>query len=316
MELLVNDLSIAGQFADLATFQGAINRIMTMRVVAKEFGHELYCHKNIAHAQVTQNLSMPQAIQTFERNKQQAIMQWLTRHGPFWEDSRFHSSDDYLMCNGEIVTDTAVGEAAYCSFHGNQRDLVSLTPSSWGFSPIAVDWISDEKVRSLAVINYCEEEELRSSLRAVSPPILSWAQLEEISKKRFTDLTFAIDSFESLYGHPFVPSASRQILTLLETLNRFKCCFDNNGVRTKEGDQIYQDHFTGKEAWFTDSSSSEKHEFNTELKFKHPELDGESLLCSWHGKVNTPKIRIHFSWPVRSDESLYVVYVGPKKTKR
>lgn len=316
MELLVNDLSIVGQFADLATFQGAIDRVMVMRVIAKQFGHELYCHKNIARAQVTQNLSMPQAIQAFERNKQQAIMQWLTRHGPFWEDSQLHSPDDYLECNGEIVTETAVGEAAFCSHHGVQRQLISMTPSSWEFSPITVNWVSDDKIRSFAVINYWEEEELKSSLRAASTPISSWEQLEEVARKRFTDLTFSIDSFEFLYGHPFVSSASRQILTRLEVLNRFKCCFDDNGVRTEEGEQIYQNHFTGNEAWFTDSSSSEKNEFNTELTFKHPELEGKFLFCSWHGKVNTPKIRIHFSWPVRSDESLYVVYVGPKITKR
>jgi len=316
VELLVNDLSIAGQFADLVTFQGAIDRVMAMRVIAKQFGHELYCHKNIARAQVTQNLSMPQAIQAFERNKQQAIMQWLTRHGPFWEESRLHSPDDYLECNGEIVTETAVGEAAFCSHHGVQRHLISMTPSSWEFSPITVDWVSDGKIRSFAVINYWEEAELKSSLRAASAPISSWKQLEEVVRKRFTDLTFSIDSFELLYGHPFVPSASRQILTLLETLNRFKHCFDEDGVRTEEGDQIYQNHFTGNEAWFTDSSSSEKNEFNTKLTFKHPELDGKILFCSWHGKVNTPKIRIHFSWPVRSDEPLYVVYVGPKITKR
>jgi hypothetical protein len=316
VELLVNDLSIVGQFADLATFQGAIDRVMVMRVIAKQFGYELYCHKNIARAQVTQNLSMPQAIQAFERNKQQAIMQWLTRHGPFWEDSQLHSPDDYLECNGEIVTETAVGEAAFCSHHGVQRHLISMTPSSWEFSPITVNWVSDDKIRSFAVINYWEEEELKSSLRAASTPISSWEQLEEVARKRFTDLTFSIDSFEFLYGHPFVPSASRQIFTRLEVLNRFKCCFDDNGVRTEEGEQIYQNHFTGNEAWFTDSSSSEKNEFNTELTFKHPELEGKFLFCSWHGKVNTPKIRIHFSWPVRPDESLYVVYVGPKITKR
>lgn len=83
---------------------------------------------------------MPQAIQGFELEQRRAVMQWLTRLGPFWEDVRTHGPDDYLECDGKIVTDTALGEAAFSCLHGADRRLVSLTPSSWDFSPISVSW--------------------------------------------------------------------------------------------------------------------------------------------------------------------------------
>ena len=67
-------------------------------------------------------------------------MQWLNHHGPFWEDVRQHGVNDWLEYNGTIVTDTAVGEAAYCLFHGVPRDLVSMEPSCWLTSPLSVDW--------------------------------------------------------------------------------------------------------------------------------------------------------------------------------
>ena len=35
-----------------------------------------------------------------------------------------------------------------------------------------------------------------------------------------------------------------------------------------------------------------------------------------HGKVKTPQIRIHFSWPITASTPLYVVYVGYKITKK
>jgi len=70
-----------------------------------------------------------------------------------------------------------------------------------------------------------------------------------------------------------------------------------------------------RKAWFSDSSDAEKNEFRTELTFKHPEIDGETLFCTMHDKVKTPQIRIHFSWPVRADAPLYVVYVGQNITK-
>jgi hypothetical protein len=42
----------------------------------------------------------------------------------------------------------------------------------------------------------------------------------------------------------------------------------------------------------------------------------EKIFCTWHGKVKTPQYRIHFSWPISAVAPLYVVYIGPKITKR
>ncbi len=102
----------------------------------------------------------------------------------------------------------------------------------------------------------------------------------------------------------------------LDTLNKSCGCFDEKGKRTAEGDQIYADHFTGEKAWFSDSSSREKNMFRPELTFRHPEQLDEYLFCPWHGKVKTPQIRIHFSWPIAANAPVYIVYVGPKITKR
>lgn len=318
MELLVNDLSIDGQFPDIPTFRSAIGRVMAMREIARQLGRDLHCHRNVAHAQVSQNLTMPQAIQTFGLDERRAVMQWLTRLGPFWEDARAHSPDDYLESNGEVVTETAVGEAAYCRLNGVDRQLVSFTPSAWEFSPVPVIWKSNssDDDRNIEVINHWTVDELEAALRAAPAPITSWEQLAMVSAARCPHLTFSTDSFEPLHGHPFVNGAAHRVIALLDTLNVFKCCFDERGQRTPKGQRLYQDHFTGDKAWFSDSSETEILAFRTELTFRHPDADGESLFCTWHGKVKTPQIRIHFSWPVHANEPLYVVYVGPKITKR
>ena len=136
MDLLFNDLSIHGQFPDVAAFRGAIGRVMAIREIARrQYGRELQCHRNVAHARVTRDSSMPQAIQSLSKAKRSALMQWLARSGPFWEDVDFrqHSSDDWLECKGEVVTDTVAGEAAYRLFHGIECCLVSMDPSSWVF---------------------------------------------------------------------------------------------------------------------------------------------------------------------------------------
>ncbi|MDI3461833.1 MAG: hypothetical protein OJF50_000654 [Nitrospira sp.] len=316
MEFLFNDLSIHGQFPDIPTFKEAIGRLMQIRKVAQTFGRDLHCHRSVAYSKVSRNLMLPQAMHAFGRDERQVVMQWLTRHGPFWDDARFHGSDDYLECNGAVVTDTAVGEAAFCCFHGIDRRLVSLTPSSWEFSPISVTLISNcGSNRNLSVINHWDLKELEAALRAAPMPVTSWEKLATVSKSRFKHLTFLEDSFEPLHGYPFVTGAANRVLALLDTLNQLKHSFNEHGERTLEGQRLYQEHFTGEKAWFSDSSQAEKHEFRKELTFRHPIASGEFLFCTWHGKVKTPQLRVHFSWPIRAKEPLYVVYVGPKITK-
>lgn len=323
MELLVNDLSIEGQFPDLNTFGGAINRVMIMREIARRFGHELHCHRNVAHAQVTLEMSMQQAIQTFDRNQRQSVIQWLTRQGPFWEDARGHSPDDYLECNGAVVTDTAVGEAAWNCMNSIERRLVSLTPSNWEYSPVHVDLVVDASDRkSVDVVNHWDLDTFENFLREAPAPLVSWGQMETLATARFNLLTFAVDAFAPLHGHPFVSGAAQRIVFILDTLNRFKSCFDDAGQRTPAGHEIYRDFFTGKKegggrgAIFTDSSDGEKTEFEAEMTFTHPADANKTIFCPWHGKVQTPQLRVHFSSPVRADEPLFVVYVGPKITKR
>lgn len=317
MDLLVNDLSIHEQFQDVSAFRDAVKRVMTMRQVARKFGRELHCHRNLTSARVGPKLILLQAIQGFTRDERRVLMQWLTQRGPFWEDMRLHRDDDYLECAGVVVTNTAVGEAAYCRFHGIDRCLVSFAPSSWTFSPVPVTWVTNgNDSKTTDVINHWEVERLEAELRAAPAPIESWAQLQTVAIPRFPNLTFLPTCFNPLQGCPFSKGASQRLLVLLGVLDRLKVCFDEHGAHTPEWNRIFQEHFTGDKAWFTDSSASEKRDFRAELTFRHPTKPNESLFCTWHGKVKTPQLRIHFSWPVRADEPLLVVYVGPKITKR
>lgn len=323
MEALVNDLSLHGQFADMASFRAAIERIMRMRATARTFGRSLLCHRNLAHAQITPNLTMPQAIQSFDTNARRVIMQWLTCQGPFWEDARDHGPDEYLECSGQVVTDTAVGEAAFRTCHGVDHQLVSLSPSSWSSSPLDVIWTChDGEPRHIQVQNHSTEQSFEAALQAAPTPIESWDTLAEVVMARCPGLTFSADCFHPLQGHPFVHAAAYRILALFNVLNQFKGCFGVMGERTEEGHRLYRDFFVdkggdgGNKAWFSDSSDGEKSEFKHELTFRHPVKEGDYLFCPWHGKVKSPQMRIHSSWPVRADEDLFVVYAGPKITKR
>ena len=314
MELLLNDLSIHEQFYDVAEFREAVGRILNMRRLARQFGRDLQCHRNTVNRRINPSTSVFEAVQTFTRDEKRLLLSWLTRHGPFWEDVVEHDPNDWLECGGNVVTDTAVGEAAYCLMVGIDRRLVSLSPSSWRYSPVPVTLVTNGRITT-KVSNWWEETELANALERAEPPITTWKQLEATSVARCKRLTFSKDSFAPLNGRPFVHGAAYRIISLLNILDRLMGCVDGSGRRTPEGNQILQDHFTGGNAWFTDSSDTEKRNFRNQLTFPNPDMPGSNLVCTWHGKIRTEVIRLHFSWPVPAGQPLYVVYVGPKLTK-
>ncbi|MBN2529921.1 MAG: hypothetical protein JXR76_26260 [Deltaproteobacteria bacterium] len=324
MQLLTNELSIHKQFHDISTFKMAIGRLMTLRAVAKEFGVEVYCNRNLVASHLNDTTSLQQGVASLDKNQQRAFMQWITFHGPFLDDIRSDDIDDeYLEYNDEPVTECAIGEAAWASYYGIAREVISLSPSNWEFSPIHVKWKKDDHDIMLPpVANYWDPETLKRTLSSKPSAIDSWETLEDIALARFTNLTFLQSAFSYLEGSPFSVSAAERIVILLDVLNKLKGCFDGGGRRTPEGHELYQKFFTGKKggggrgALFSDSSDGEKNDFRNQMTFAHPEEPQNPLFCPFHGKVQTPQMRIHFSYPITYIDPLYVAYVGPKITRR
>ena len=312
MDLLFNELSIHRQFPDVATFRIAIGRVMALRELARrQYGRNLQIHYGVANANVTPDLSMGQAVQHLSGNERSSLMQWLAQSGPFWEEFRQHHEDGWLECDGEVVTDTAVGEAAYRIYQDIECGLVSMDPSSWLRSPLSVEW--DRSTENVSVPNYWDAESLKTALNA-SSLLASWDDLKAAARGRCPDLTFSQNCFEPLRGRPFVPAAARALLSRLTVLQELKNHSNENGRRTPAGQEIYDNYFRGQ--WFSNSSDTERANFQQALTFPHPERAQSSLFCPWHGKVKTSQLRIHFSWPANAAAPLYVVYVGPKITKR
>jgi hypothetical protein len=144
----------------------------------------------------------------------------------------------------------------------------------------------------------------------------TWQDVFAVCQARFTNISFAPDTFLSLEGRPFVHGAAERIVARLTVLSRLMQCVDERGAYTPEGYQIELQYFRGPKADFSPSSDTEMRDFEKELTFRHPDRPDATLFCPMHAKIKAPQLRIHFSWPIRIQEKLYVVYVGPKITKR
>lgn len=323
MELLFNELSLHGQFESVDSFKSAINRLIKIKNVAQRYGRRVSCNQKIVQTQVTSNINFVKAVNlALNINERRALMQWLTRTGPFWGEDRIHTEDDWFEVDDQVVTDTSIGEAAARTQNGFVNALISLDPSTWLRSPIEVSYLeSDLNKNVIPILNYWDSIALETHLDSIPSQIESWQELENATTNRFKRLIFARESFHPLRSCPFVFSAAQRLLVLFDTLDRFAGAFNELGERTEEGQRIYQNFFTGKKgkggmgAVFSDSSEQEKTKFNGQLTFPHPLDKNEELFCPWHGKIQTPPLRFHFNFPIRYNEPVHVLYVGPKITK-
>ena len=143
MQLLANDQSIHGQFRDVSSFRQALAGLMDMRSTARRFGLEVHCHRALLAVEAQPGVPLQQTLGRLAESERRAAIGWMTRSGPFWDDLRRHGPDDWLECRREVVTDTAVGEAAFRVLHNSQCGLISIAPSAWEYSPVEVIWMRD-----------------------------------------------------------------------------------------------------------------------------------------------------------------------------
>lgn len=316
MQLLFNDASIAGQFADTASFCTALGRVMRIRNMARRFRCELQLARRVGTAQVTTTLKFLQAIQVLDRDKRGAVLQWVTKQGPFWDDNPQHSSNEYFECNDQCVTECAIAEAGFRSIRGAATDVASATPSDWTARSLRVRWMADAGVQEADIANYSTPEDIERVLASAPPELATWEDVGTFCQARCPALAFGEGAFHALQWVPFHPGAAARIVALCIVLEKMAAAFDDLGGRSTEGNDLYQTYFVGDKAWFSDSSDKEKRRFGADLTFPDARASGGDVFCPMHGKVKWPQIRLHFAWSFTRDERPYIAYVGPKITKQ
>ncbi len=321
MDLFVNELSIHRQFAGDTAFKEALGTLLAIRREVEESRRRLLCTHHLACTHPMPDTHLKQALnRVCTRQQLTMVMRWLTQAVPGEGDRRlWHSPDDFLQCKDEVVTDTAVGEAAYRAIRGSETAVVSLVPSDWDFSPLVVrlchgdSSLPDSQVR---LENIRDVSQARELLGRLPPALDSWESLRLASEARFPCLTFGAKCFDPLRRVTFAMPVARRLFGLFGVLDGLAREFDNRGDRTPEGHRIHGAHFTGGNAAFSDSSDTEKNRFRDRMTFRHPGDPAQQLFCPFHGKVNhTPPLRFHYHWTGRAGDPVYVVYIGPKITR-
>ncbi|MCY4331630.1 MAG: hypothetical protein OXC96_03815 [Cyanobacteria bacterium MAG CAR1_bin_15] len=328
MDLLFNDLSIHGQFHDVDSFRQALQQLRRVHAAAKDLQCEVYCNSRLLNATYPiPGMSMQEAIGQLNKEMQRAIMTWWTKSLVTNHEGNQNLKKviiDQVRVNTPL-TETMIGRAVLEELESRKCGLVSMINSDWEFSPVKVKvefhHNNISKIQCVEILNWWSPEKLRNRLlEDILSSINSWNDFQEALRKYLHSerLKFSEKCFKSLSDSKvnFHKSSANSLLNLLHILEQLAGAFDANGRRTDESHKIYQDYFTGDNALFSDSSDREKQHFKRNLTFPHPEHPGQEIFCPYHGKERHLTLRLHFSWPIQPGKPVYVVYIGPKLTKR
>jgi hypothetical protein len=279
MEFIVNDCSLHGQFPTVAQFVESLKHLLALRGRLEQSRRTVRCPRKLLDTVVGSSLTLRQVLGLIsDRNLRGVVTTWLADKGPFWDDDPLHSGDDFFSAKGEIVTETGLAEAAMATLRGLPRSTLSIDPSDWTQNPIDVEYTPVPAASQIVQLkNYWTLAAVDQHLRETRPPLTSWEALVQWAREECPRLTLTSDVIKWLDGHPFVPGAAERFQALLLTLDTLKGKLSEGSALTEEGMRLYQAHFVGKKAWFTDSSDGEKFDFKNELTFPDPENAGSTL---------------------------------------
>ena len=175
--------------------------------------------------------------------------------------------------------------------------------------------LPEASIATIKIDNHWTTEQLIEVLRATKI-YNSWQDVHCAINLRFSDLIFSDNVIAPLLSTPFSKQVTKRIFELLNVLNYLVVESNENAELSASGKELLNNHFVGEKAWFTDESPTKKTKFRQEMTFTDPENTKRQIFCTWHGKIKTPQIRIHFEWPrPKGQNNIKVVYIGPKITK-
>lgn len=310
----INDLSLREQYSSADAFLEDLRQLMRLRQTMPILGKEMYCSRRLHACLVSPGTNFRQAVQAVnDRDLVNQVLEWINKRGPFWDDVRQPNADDYFECHGQDVTEQGLGEVSRRQIVGRSAKSFSFLGSGFDYSPLeVVHGLPEEPINRLFIDNIWQLADLKDSALGYIPFPVNWKQMLNVAQVRFDKLFFSPDCINSLKAEPFSKYVVERAFELLGVLQEFMICLDDENSYSDRKNELLNQHFVGRKAWFTSESPIDKQD----LSFPDPDKPGTKVFCPWHGKIKSPQYRIHFEWPVESRSKIRIFYIGPKITKR
>ena len=319
MTWIFNELSAQGLFNSAENALDGFSEILQLRNSNKLIRQQFLSTRQLQSISVAGTPLYKAVAKSRPLPLKTLLLAWLSKHGPFWEDARADNPDDYFEFEDEDVTNGGLGEVARRRIVGQCCYAFSFPGVNERFArtPLeVVHGLPQNPISTIQTPNIWSLEELKRTAEQLIPSPENWKEYVDTLSDRFRYLSFSEEILSQLQAEPFSLQLTERINRLLSILAKYVDSREN-GRDTDESRSIRNDYFVGERALFSDESDRNKHNFAKELSFRDPQAPGGRIFCPFHGKISSPKFRIHFVWPLPAGkESIYVAYIAPKITKR
>lgn len=220
---LLNDASLHGQFTSFADVIAPLKRVYEIRQELQKSGFKLGIHSRVSARPATAEGDLRNAL--FRANRRDItalILTWFDRDGPFWDNSPRHNPNEYFECNDDLVTDSALAEAAVLILEEGkpEADTVSFRPSRFEQDPLSVLWRGrPDGDLSVLVRNHVSAETLPNRLQELERPVQSWIEMLQRLHQKCPNLLFSPHILGQL-GTSFEPHVAERCLVLLPLLDQ------------------------------------------------------------------------------------------------
>lgn len=317
--LILNDLSVIRSVTNIDSLNHQLLGIVRLVASVKGAREIVGCSRNLVNNIVFDTKTLLSHVhERFPRDSRNQILAWLTNHGPFWDDARALVEFDSFVFAGIDVTEQGLGEVGRLTSLGVDAWSYSFELSDINFSKDTI--LISHSLEELVVGEYLAPNLYRveaavEKIKSLTPIYQSWEAMLERAVQEFEGLIFLDKPHLDLVATPFSQGAALRLFVLLSVLDKIAQSTNDDGSLTDIGKTVFEVNFVGEKPLFTDESDTNKREFKKDLTFR--DREGINVFAPWHGKVNTPKLRVHYEWPrPEGQKRIKVLYLGPKLTKR
>lgn len=320
MQWIVNELSIDGGFDSIDAFFLALIPFIKLRHENPVLKKSFLCGAKLSSQPIINDIKFMKAVLEHLDPQMRALtLNWVAKGGVFWDATREDNDDDYFEFEALDVTDYGVGECSRRILAGKVASLVSLISANVMFrgeTLVVTHGLPESPIEHVFVNNITSPSALEKSALSVVPRPNTWPAAIAAFRNDFKSLHISDSVEEQLSSQPFGVCPYTRMEDLLKVLQDFMCSRDPDGKYTAKTRDIINEFFSGEKAWFSDESVTNKRDFRKELTFVDPVDKSKNIFCSFHGKIKSPQLRIHFCFPNATDKILKICYIGPKITKR
>jgi len=321
LRFYLNESSLQGQFVDENEFRRQIKALLSARRRSPILA-AMRTTPQLTEQAVSPTRNFREVIQSGrDRDLERAVLEWITKTGPFIHEDQLQEDEDIFYCLGFEVTEGGLGEAGRRVKAGERCAAMSFPggPCDFARSPLpVVHGFEDEPIATYDVENFWNLEKALQFAFDIDKLASTWEETIKVARNRFSKLLLSDNlwKIKKLASQPFDPVIRDQCFRLLCCLNEYMKGHNSDGSEGVRSSEIKRNFFQGGNALFSDESDTNKRDYEKEMTFEDPE-GGEPIVATWHGKIRHRQFRIHFEWPVPSKAKVIkILYIGPKITKK